>query len=191
MEFKSLFGLPAHPLLVHAAVVLLPLALLGALTFPWPSWRRRIGWVVVGLTAASLLSIQLAYGSGEALRDAIGREDAKAVSTHADLAATLRPWAFLFFVLVLAVMIYDERRRRADKAAGEGTAEPGRSGRWGIDRSAGMLTLCGFAIVIGLVANAWLLKVGHTGAKATWQETQQHIERGGGERGASGDRDSR
>jgi len=40
----SLFGLPAHPLLVHGAVVLVPLAALGTIVIAfWPAARELIG----------------------------------------------------------------------------------------------------------------------------------------------------
>ncbi len=42
MEINSLFGLPAHPLVVHAAVVLLPLAAIATiLTAAIPASRRH------------------------------------------------------------------------------------------------------------------------------------------------------
>ena len=41
-------GLPVHPLVVHAAVVLLPLAALGAILMAvWRSFSRRFGVIVV------------------------------------------------------------------------------------------------------------------------------------------------
>ena len=45
-------GLPLHPLIVHAVVVLLPLTVLAVLlgTF-WPAARRRLG-IVTALVAA-------------------------------------------------------------------------------------------------------------------------------------------
>ena len=48
----SLFGLPAHPLLVHGAVVLVPLAALGTIVIAfWPAARERIGWITAGEVA--------------------------------------------------------------------------------------------------------------------------------------------
>ena len=55
---ETLFGLPAHPLIVHATVVLVPLgALLVLLHAVWPAARRRLGVVtplvaLVGLVQA-------------------------------------------------------------------------------------------------------------------------------------------
>jgi hypothetical protein len=45
MKITNVFGLPAHPLLVHAVVVLVPLVAIGAIAAVlWPSLRTRIGW---------------------------------------------------------------------------------------------------------------------------------------------------
>ena len=51
MDIETIFGLPAHPLLVHIPVVLIPLCAAGAVWIVvWPSWRPRIGWIVVALS---------------------------------------------------------------------------------------------------------------------------------------------
>ena len=43
MEF---FGLPLHPLVVHGAVVLVPLAALGTVAVVLSGWvRQRYGWL--------------------------------------------------------------------------------------------------------------------------------------------------
>jgi uncharacterized membrane protein len=75
MEVSKLFGLPAHPLIVHIPVVLLPIAVLGAiLIVVSPAWRARIGWLVVVAAGVSLLFVQLAIGSGEVLQGEPGRD---------------------------------------------------------------------------------------------------------------------
>ncbi|NHA00097.1 hypothetical protein G5V59_07775 [Nocardioides sp. W3-2-3] len=61
-------GVPLHPLVVHAAVVFTPLAALAALAYAVPSWRDRVRWPLVVLAAISLVSIWVAYLSGEDLR---------------------------------------------------------------------------------------------------------------------------
>jgi hypothetical protein len=47
---RELFGLPAHALIVHAAVVFIPLAALAAVLYGvWPALRRHIWWAMLGL----------------------------------------------------------------------------------------------------------------------------------------------
>ena len=44
-DLVTIFGIPAHPLLVHAVVVLLPLAAVCAAALAVrPSWRQRYAW---------------------------------------------------------------------------------------------------------------------------------------------------
>ncbi len=46
--FDQIGGLPVHVLVLHAAVVLIPLLALGALVYAVvPRWRSRIGWAVL------------------------------------------------------------------------------------------------------------------------------------------------
>ncbi|MFP5252502.1 MAG: DUF2231 domain-containing protein [Actinomycetes bacterium] len=63
-------GLPLHPLVVHAAVVLTPLAVLAVLAFavrPAHRWLTR--WPALLLTVAAFLSVWVARLSGQALLD--------------------------------------------------------------------------------------------------------------------------
>jgi hypothetical protein len=46
----TLFGLPAHPLLVHMPIVLIPLAAIGVVVMLIkPAWHQRYRWVVLGM----------------------------------------------------------------------------------------------------------------------------------------------
>jgi len=48
VELEELFGLPAHPLLVHMPVVIIPLAGVIAVVFAFrPAWLDRFGWGLV------------------------------------------------------------------------------------------------------------------------------------------------
>ena len=50
--FDLINGIPLHPLVVHAVVVLLPLAVLGTIAIALrPSWRVRYGPLVVAAAA--------------------------------------------------------------------------------------------------------------------------------------------
>lgn len=60
-------GLPAHILLVHLIVVLVPLtALLAVLSAVWPAARRRFAWLVLALAAlvAVMTPVTTEAGSG-------------------------------------------------------------------------------------------------------------------------------
>jgi len=61
-------GLPLHPLMVHAAVVLGPIGALAALAYAAvPRWRDRLRLPMVALAVVATLSILAAYLSGDDL----------------------------------------------------------------------------------------------------------------------------
>ena len=67
--FESFFGLPLHPLLVHAAVIFIPLLVIGALIYALvPQLRARIDWAVVLLAVIAPLSALFSKLSGDAFR---------------------------------------------------------------------------------------------------------------------------
>ncbi|HSU11443.1 MAG TPA: DUF2231 domain-containing protein, partial [Pseudonocardia sp.] len=54
-------GIPAHPLVVHAVVVLLPLAAVATLlVVARPVWRRQLGVWVLLLAAAGVFAVPVA-----------------------------------------------------------------------------------------------------------------------------------
>lgn len=95
-------GLPLHPLVVHAAVVLTPLAVLAVIVFAlWPRHRWLTRWPTVALTVAAAGSVVLARQSGQALLDA-RPELARLVAEHEDRATVLVPLTLVLLVLVAA-----------------------------------------------------------------------------------------
>jgi hypothetical protein len=66
MEFN---GLPLHPLIVHAAVVFVPLAALAGLAYVVPGWRRLLRWPMLAAAAIAAGAVQLAVMSGDDLKD--------------------------------------------------------------------------------------------------------------------------
>jgi hypothetical protein len=95
-------GLPLHPLVVHAAVVLIPLTALLAIGFAvLPRWRWLLRWPTA---VASVLSVALGFlatTSGDALEEA--RPELRAlVHEHAERGELL---ANLTVVLALVVVV--------------------------------------------------------------------------------------
>ena len=86
-------GLPLHALVVHAAVVLGPLAALAGLLYvAVPRWRDWLRWPLVGLAAVALVSIWVAYLSGEQVEEAntYGGPLEPLLETHEERAEVLR-----------------------------------------------------------------------------------------------------
>jgi uncharacterized membrane protein len=156
---NTLFGLPAHPLIVHAPVVLVPLAAIGALlALVWPRSRSWSLPVTAALALGGLVGVQLAMWSGENLQESA--ENSALIEQHAQLAAQARPLVLLFAVI-------------AGLAAWAGITSA-RSGRDAARRL--LLPLCALSLVSGALATTWIGRTGHTGARSVWSK-----ERGGGE----------
>ena len=170
----EIFGLPAHPLLVHGAVVLVPLAAVGvALIAFWPTARFRLGYAVLLIAAAGAMAAILGQQSGEPFEERV--KETELVKEHAELGETGTTAGVLVFVAAVAVVGTDfALRRRALASAEDATSTTGTR-----------VT----SIVVGLVALALatggavqMTRIGHSGAKAAWTTTTD----GGGDDDNSG-----
>jgi hypothetical protein len=70
--FDQISGLPVHVLVLHFAVVLIPLLALGAVVYAVvPRWRARIGWAVVLLAIIAPICAFVTRESGEKFYDRV------------------------------------------------------------------------------------------------------------------------
>ena len=68
--FDQINGLPVHVLVLHAAVVFVPLLALGAIVYALVApWRAKIGWAVLLLGIIAPICTFVAKESGEKLYD--------------------------------------------------------------------------------------------------------------------------
>lgn len=148
---ESIFGLPAHPLFVHAPVVLMPLAALGAVALAVrPAWRRHYGPAMAVAAAAVMVATFMAVSSGEAFEELAG--GAVNVDEHESLAETARNFVILFFLGAVGTVVLDRFRRDNRPAWADQAA-------WG---------LSGLTLVFGVVATVWMFRTGHEGARLVW-----------------------
>ena len=142
-EFAStVFGLPLHPLVVHAVVVLIPLALVVAVIVAFSdSWREKLALPLLVLVVISTGSAFLAKTSGESLQEML--PGSQAIEEHAELG-DLAPWWVLLFAVVTGIWYWRQRS--------------GQVAWW----------LRGLLLLAGLAATAVVLRVGHLGAIASW-----------------------
>jgi uncharacterized membrane protein len=174
MEINTIFGLPAHPLLVHIPVALIPLCAIGAIVMVVSTtWRARIGWVVVGLMGFTVVASQLAIGSGETLEEAINKESA-ALDQHTEMGESFLWFALVFFLAVLGFMIWDTVQRR--KASASGAADDSRAR----SRTPVAILLSILVVVTAVGATARVYQVGHSGAKAVWAANATALQTPGG-----------
>jgi hypothetical protein len=163
VDIETIFGLPAHPLLVHIPVVLIPLCAAGAIWIVvWPSWRPRIGWIVVALSGFTVVMSKLAADSGEAFEDALDKESTL-LEHHVELGDTFVWFALVFFVSVLALMLWDRAQRRKDDPSG------GSDGRVRATSPAAIV-LSILVVVTAAAASFRVYQVGHSGAESVWDK---------------------
>lgn len=145
--FDTITGLPIHPLVVHAVIVLLPLACLGAvLVAAKASWNRKYGWLVLLCSFVALGSAFVAKESGEKLASRVGWPE-----DHIEWGEKIPFAAFGLFVL-LALLYWFDRQQTGGRTT---------------------LTKVVAALVILVAAGNLALAVlaGHSGATAVWRST--------------------
>jgi hypothetical protein len=103
----ELNGLPLHPLVVHAAVILGPVTALTAIAYAvLPGWRWLIRWPMVALAVATAGAVFVSKLAGEALLDARFSNAPEAVAdqiaVHED-RGTLLLWVSLAFLVIAVV----------------------------------------------------------------------------------------
>lgn len=143
----TFFGLPTHILVIHAVVVLIPLAALVTIAVAVvPSWRARFVWWVAALDLVTFGASLVAKESGESLYhrlQAIGA--GQSVHEHTELGDVM-PW-FVLGLLIVAVLLGLVRHTR---------------------RGAAPLVLAALAVAVGVASVVWVVRVGHSGSGATW-----------------------
>ncbi len=164
--FDLFNGLPVHPLVVHAAVVLIPLTMIGTiLIVVRRKWRKTLGWWVVGLSAVSLACAVAAKESGEQLAARIGEPE-----VHAELGDTLPLFAGVMFIATTVLVVADrllDRNSDSPSAADDGSTPV-------------LVTLLGIvAVVVALGATFQTYRVGDSGAQAVWAEEIAATQAGG------------
>jgi hypothetical protein len=156
-------GLPLHPLVVHAAVILGPVTALTAIAYAvLPGWRWLIRWPMVLLAAATVGAVFVSKLAGEALLDdrfanATGTL-AERLEVHQD-RGTLLLWVAIAFLVVAVVAAFTVGGPSA-LASGAGA----RDSR-GTAVTVGVLAL----VVVGAVALLVMtVLTGDAGSRAVW-----------------------
>ncbi len=140
--FDAVAGLPVHPLVIHAVVVLVPLAALGLIVAVVNSaFRKRFTVALIVLLGITVPLAFVAKESGEALAERIGIAE-----RHEELGENVPLWVAAFFVVAVAWWLVTRR-------------------------SASVLVrriLGGVLVVTAVQVLVVIFLVGHSGAEATW-----------------------
>jgi uncharacterized membrane protein len=144
LPIQEIFGLPVHPLVVHAVVVLVPLASLGLILMASSIKRsKRYGGLITLIAGVAAASAFLAMASGRDLADRFGY----GAQEHFAMGQWM-PWVGLaVFVNCLLLWLVDKK-------------PPNRS------LPGTVLSIAGF--VVAALAIAATVYTGHLGAELVW-----------------------
>jgi hypothetical protein len=161
-------GIPAHPLVVHAVVVLLPLAAVGTLLVAArPVWRRQLGVWVLLLAFAGVAAVPVATQTGQQLERAVGANPL--IKIHEQRADTLLIPALIFLVLLAATVLVGRRFDAAAPVDGPGAAHAATSTTTDTATLQRVTTVVGvLAALAGLVVLGLVIWIGHAGSTAVW-----------------------
>jgi hypothetical protein len=158
--FEEFLGIPAHPLLVHGAVVFVPLQVLAAIAYGlWPFARRHIGWLMLSLAVVGPVAAWLARLSGQAFKARLirnGTSDATVlarINEHQGLG-NWTSWLALALGVLMIVMFVVLR----GSAGAAGASSPALS--W---------IVTGLTVLVGLGAMYYVVRTGDTGAHSAWK----------------------
>lgn len=153
----TIFNLPVHALVVHAAVIFVPLAAIALVATGWRStWRRHYSLPVALLAVAGATAAFIAAQSGGDLQSAI-KDAAKASGVrarfgeHPEQGDTAQIAAIAFAITAVAFWAVD---------------------RWG--RRIGLPTwvpavMYGAGVLVAAAATLTMVNAGHSGATLVWE----------------------
>jgi hypothetical protein len=159
----ELNGLPLHPLVVHAAVILGPVTALTAIAYAvLPGWRWLIRWPMVALAVATVGTLFVTKLAGEALlddrfSDASG-ELADQIALHED-RGTLLLWVSIGF-LVIAVVAALTVGGPSALASGAGARDSRGTAVTGV--------VLGLVVIGALALLVMTVLTGDAGSRAAW-----------------------
>ena len=147
----TIFGLPIHPLIVHATVVVVPTAALAvALYAVWPRFRAWSRWGPLALSVAAVVLTPLSTSSGESLEHRVG--ESHLVEEHSQLADLLIWWVVPLAVLA-AVLYWLHRADRGTRSS----------------RALGLVAAA-LPVVVAAGTLVQVVLIGHSGAEAAWSD---------------------
>lgn len=154
--FDLIGGLPIHPLVVHAAVVLGPLTGLLLLIYVLrPAWRYGLRWPLVAGAVISGASAFVAKESGERLEARVGDPGA-----HAEWGDRAFMSTGLMMVAALVIVFVLLKARSATVREQEQTVE--QSGK----------RIAAIVLAVLTVGAVWftMFEAGHSGATQVWKD---------------------
>lgn len=152
-------GLPLHPLVVHAAVTLIPLSAALAIVFAvFPRWRWLLRWPTLLAALGAVVVAWLARLSGHALFDELNPQLQERVGTHLE-RGDLLSWLVIPFAILVLVACWSLAGETA-LASGSGRRDSQLPGLEGVLPA--VLVLASLAIIVLTILT------GDAGSRAVW-----------------------
>ena len=157
--FDTVFGLPVHPLVVHAVVVLVPLSALGVIvTALNPVLRDRYGVLVFVVATVALAAVPVATRSGTALEARLfGSAIPATVYAHQHIGSDVLWFVLAMWAAMGALLLLDRDRNR----------------RQGVGGPVLPTIVAVLAVLAALIAAGQVARAGWTGAEARWDGVVQ------------------
>lgn len=162
--FSYILGIPAHPLMIHFAIVFLVLLVVGSAVYALvPPLRRRIWWAVAGLAVAGPLAAWFAKMSGQKLFDMLvaqnyPKEIMDQVNIHLGYGTNTLNFSLGLGVATLALVL-------VSTAVGNRPAVEGETRRGSLVATVGLALV---TLVLAGFTGYYVFKTGDTGAHAVW-----------------------
>jgi predicted aspartyl protease len=154
--FDQINGLPVHILVIHAAVVFVPLLALGAIVYALvPRVRARIGWAVIALAVVSPIVTFVSRASGEKFYDrkiaaGVQGEFKAALDEHMGFGSKLFLFVLALGIVTLVLTLLTARQTSSlPKVA---------------DIALGVIM-----VVLAVISGYYVYKTGDSGAHAAWE----------------------
>lgn len=154
-------GLPAHVLLIHLVIVLVPVAALLMVAQAWsPAIRRWAGVLGPLLSFGALVLVPVTTNAGSWLKHRL--RPTPLIQRHADLGKQLLPWVAAVFVLSLAVWLLGRRGTEARRWIAVRPMQ-------GSARVRVLVAVLATVVAVGTLVQVY--RIGDSGAKAVWTGT--------------------
>lgn len=154
IAISNLFGLPAHPFLVHIPIVLIPLATITAVAAIHKKFRNQLLLATALMSVVGLAFLSLAAGAGESLQHDLPRS--RAIHEHAESGEKSQGPTAVFAISAVGAVLAGEAARR--KIVYKNKSLP----KWS---ATALLVL---TVVGGVASTVAVSQAGHSGAKSVW-----------------------
>jgi len=145
-------GMPAHALLLHFVVVLVPLtALLEIVCGLWPAARRgQLLWLTLILAAATMVLTPLTINAGEWLYD-LKTNPSPILNEHAERGSLMIYFSAGLLVVAIVLVLLRLLERRSDKG-----------------RAVAHVLVAILVLAVGVSSMVQIYRVGDAGSHSVW-----------------------